>query len=138
MNIGSMLIVILLAGGIWISGAIFYNDWATNSGSTVTNDISSINQTYQIQSSLNNLSNTSDSKITDVPVIGNALTGIKGAIDFLNVMKSALFDAWANLISNTAGYLHMPKFWVDIFGAVVIAVILLGVIGAIIGRVLTR
>lgn len=126
----SLFIGVIVFSGIIIAISSFMTDTAEKYGKDI-DDISVLGETEQINEKMVNLENTFRTKITGIFIVDIALVGIKGVLEFVDLMITSLFGFYFTLIHSIAEYLFLPSWFVGVVLSVVMAVILLASVSAI-------
>lgn len=131
MEIRNFLIMLLLFSGIIIGLSIFMSDLASKYNQNIE-DLRTLNQITNIEEKAKELREAMQTKITGVPLIDIPFVAIKGFVEFIELVASALFGFWDAFINSIANYLLLPSWFITLVTTIIVIIIIFEVISAII------
>ncbi|MEM5854214.1 MAG: hypothetical protein QXG39_08515 [Candidatus Aenigmatarchaeota archaeon] len=131
MEIRNFLIMLLLFSGIIVGVSIFMSDLASKYNQNIQ-DLRTMSKITSIEQKSKELREAMQTKITGIPLIDVPFIAIKGFIEFIDLVASALFNFWDAMINSIASYLLLPTWFVTMVSVIIIIMVIFEVISAII------
>lgn len=131
MEIRQFLIMLLLFSAVIIGLSLFMTDLAGKYNQNVQ-DLRTFSQASSIENKTKEFEQTFRTKITGITLIDVPFIAIKGFVEFIDLVSTALFGFFDSFINSVAQYLFLPSWFVGIVSAIVMIIILFEIISTII------